>query len=59
MQRISKNTDTDYIYYSPDYTKIKKCSACENSNRKGICKFFMLYAHLRNGCLRDQEAADE
>jgi hypothetical protein len=44
----------DFILHKIDYTKIKRCSECKYSNNKGICKFFMLYAHLKNGCLREK-----
>lgn len=45
------------VHHLPDYAKIKRCSECKYSDKKGICKFYMLYAHLRNGCLKGKEAA--
>jgi len=36
-----------------DYSRIKKCSECEHSSIKGICKNNTLYRYLRNGCLRE------
>lgn len=47
-----KQQERNLILWKPDYTKIKKCRECDFSNEKGICKFFTLYSHLHNGCLK-------
>ncbi len=49
----------DFLYHSPDYTKVKHCHECEHADSKGFCGNFMLYAHLHNGCIKGQEAPDE
>ncbi|MGB8452751.1 MAG: DNA-directed RNA polymerase subunit alpha C-terminal domain-containing protein [Anaerocolumna sp.] len=56
-EKLRQFKPPDFLHHRPDYTKIKRCHECEYSDCKGFCKNFMLYAHLRNGCLKDQEAA--
>lgn len=47
MNLIIRKPDSDKI------KKLKKCSECEFSNSKGYCKFFYLYAYLKNGCVKE------
>jgi hypothetical protein len=54
-----KQQENDLILWKPDYTKIKKCRECVFSDGKGICKFFTLYSHLHNGCLKEPSQAAE
>lgn len=40
----------DPVLNRPNPEITKKCSECEYSNEKGVCKFYTLYAYLRNQC---------
>ena len=53
-----KRSSANFLYHSPDYTKLKRCHECEYSSSRGFCKNFILHAHLHNGCIKGQEAAD-